>query len=94
MGGNKSYRHTPNKIPITSRMVLQKKLDINGSVDHFKARLVAHGFKQRPGVDYESTYAPLIGLPAVRLALSTAAAQDYEIDQMDLVGAFLESNIN
>jgi hypothetical protein len=55
----------PNKIPITSRKVLQKKFDINCNVDCFKARLVAHDFKQRPGVDYESTYTPLIGLPAL-----------------------------
>jgi hypothetical protein len=83
----------PNKIPITSRMVLQKKLDINENVDRLRARLVAHSFKQHPSVDYESTYAPLIGLPAVQIALCIAAAQDYEIDQMDVVGAFLASNM-
>jgi hypothetical protein len=79
------------KTVITSQIVLQKKLGIDGSVEQFKARLVAYGFKQRPGVDYHSTYAPLIGLPAVRLWLSAAAARDDEIDQIDVVGAFLES---
>jgi hypothetical protein len=55
------------KTAITSRIVLQKKLGIDGSVERFKERLVAHGFKQRPGINYHSTYGPLIGLPAVRL---------------------------
>jgi hypothetical protein len=79
------------KTAVTSRIVLQKKLGIDGSVERFKARLVAHGFKQRPDIDYHSTYAPLIGLPAIRLGLSAAAARDDEIDQIDVVGAFLES---
>jgi hypothetical protein len=79
------------KTAVTSRIVLQKKLGIDGSVERFKVRLVAHGFKQRPGIDYHSTYAPLIGLPAIRLGLSAAAARDDEIDQIDVVGAFFES---
>jgi hypothetical protein len=77
----KAMRHGCNNLPsgktaVTSRIVLQTKLGIDGSVGRFKSRLGAHGFKQRPGVDYHSTYAPLIGPPAVRQGLPAAAARD------------------
>jgi hypothetical protein len=72
-------------------MVLQTKVRIDGSVERFKACLIAHGFKQRSSVDYHSTYASLIGLPVIRLELSVAAARDEEINQIDIVGVFLES---
>src|SRR5437588_5945620 len=75
-------------------MTLVKKHDGKGSLTRYKARLVAHGFKQRPGVDFDQTYAPLISLAAVRTALSYAAANDLEIHQLDVVGAFLESKIS
>jgi len=79
--------------PITSRLVLQRKLNAEGSHDRYKARLVAHGFKQQPGVDFVRTYAPLVSMSTVRLILSFAAVRDYEIHQLDVVTAFLESRI-
>ena len=81
-------------IPITTRMTLVKKHDGNGILTRYKGRLVAHGFKQRPGVNFDETYAPLVSLAAVRTALSYAAAQDLEIRQLDVIGAFLESKID
>jgi len=57
------------------------------------ARLVAHGFKQKPGIDFLHTYAPLVSLSMVRLVLSFAAANGYDIHQLDLVAAFWESEI-
>jgi hypothetical protein len=80
-----------NTRPITSRMVLQKKIDANGNIVKYKARLVAHGFKQRPGQDFTVAYAPLISMITVRLMLTKAAIEGLEIDQMDVVGAFLEA---
>ena len=78
---------------ITSRLVLQKKLGSDGGHERYKARLVAHGFKQKPGIDFLHTYAPLVSLSTVRLVLSFAAAHEYEIHQLDVVAAFLESQI-
>jgi len=57
------------------------------------ARLVAHGFKQKPGIDFLHTYAPLVSLSMVRLVLSFAVANGYDIHQLDLVAAFRESEI-
>jgi len=79
--------------PITSRLVLQRKLNADGGHDRYKARLVAHGFKQQPGVDFVRTYAPLVSMSTVRLVLSFAAVRDYEIHQLDVVTAFLESRL-
>ena len=78
---------------ITSRLVLQRKLDSGGDHKRYKARLVAHGYKLKPGIDFLHTYAPLISLSTVRLVLSFAAAHNYEIHQLDVVAAFLESEI-
>jgi len=85
----------PNhRTPITSRMVLQTKYKPDGSIDKYKARLVAHGFKQKPGLEFNDTYAPLVSHAAIRLGLSKAAALGLEIDQLDVVGAFLEAPLD
>ena len=78
---------------ITSRMVMQKKLNKLGEIEKYKVRLVAHGFKQREGLDFSKTYSPLLTHHVVRLLLSHAAAENLEIHQLDVVGAYLESPI-
>ena len=78
---------------ISSRMVSQEKLGEDGRVARFKARWVAHGFRQRSGVDFIETYSPTISLPAIQMVLSKAAAEDKEIVELDIVTAFLESKI-
>ena len=82
-----------NATIITARLVLQEKLDENGQTARRKARLVAQGFKQRPGIDYLETYSPLISVDAIRMLLSYGAANDLEIDHLDVVTAYLESSI-
>ena len=75
-------------------MTLVKKHDGKGKLTRYKGRLVAYGFKQHPGMNFDKTYALLISLAAFRTALSYAAANDLEIVQLDIVGTFLESEIN
>jgi hypothetical protein len=99
--GNLESHHTwnivdviPEKIkPITARMVLQEKINADGKISRYKARLVAHGFKQIYGQNYNVAYAPLVTLATIRMIFTYAAVKDLEIDQMDVVGAFLESNL-
>jgi hypothetical protein len=74
-------------------MVLQIKLDANGRPSKYKARLVAHGFKQQYRHDFSIAYAPLISLTRVLLVLSEAAIHNFKVDQMDVIGAFLEAKI-
>ena len=54
-----------------------------------KARLVAQGFRQVQGVDYDETFSPVAMLKSVRIMLAIAAFYDYEIWQMDVKTALL-----
>ena len=74
---------------VGSKWVFRAKKDANGKVVHYKARLVAQGFSQVPGVDYFDTFAPVACLSSIRAVLAIAAAEDYEIHQLDIKGAYL-----
>jgi len=78
---------------ISLRMVLQEKIGEERKVARYKARLMAHGFRQREGIDYTKTYSSTISFAAIRTVLSRAAMENKEIVQLDIVTAFLESNV-
>ncbi|KAL0445803.1 UNVERIFIED_CONTAM: Retrovirus-related Pol polyprotein from transposon TNT 1-94 [Sesamum latifolium] len=77
--------------PVGCKWVYKRKLGDNGEVTAFKARLVAKGYTQRPGVDFEETYSPVAMAKFIRILLAIAAWYDYEIWQMDVKTAFLNS---
>jgi len=79
--------------PICSRMALQENVGEDGRVACYKARLVGHGFCQRPGINFGDMFAPTILYATIRVVLSKAAEEDKEITQLDIVTAFLESQI-
>ncbi|WVZ71106.1 hypothetical protein U9M48_019727 [Paspalum notatum var. saurae] len=54
-----------------------------------KARLVAQGFCQKEGIDYEETFAPVARLEAIRILLAFAASKGFKLQQMDVKSAFL-----
>ena len=81
------------KKAVGSRWVFALKLNPDGSVKRFKARLVAQGFTQVEGVDYTETFAPVVALTTVRLLISTAAAAKWFLHQMDVETAFLQAPI-
>ena len=62
-------------------------------METFNARLVAKGFTQKEGIDYEETFSPVAMLKSIRILLSIAACLDYEIWQMDVKTAFLNGNL-
>ena len=74
---------------VGSKWVFRAKKDAAGNVVRYKARLVAQGFSQVPGVDYFDTFAPVARLSSIRAILAIAAAEDYEIHQIDIKGAYL-----
>ena len=60
----------------------------------YKARLVVKGYEQQEGIDYTETYAPVAMLKTVRILLALAAYFDWEVQQMDVVTAFLNPALN
>nr|GEW90308.1 copia protein [Tanacetum cinerariifolium] len=75
-------------------IVFRNKLDENCIVSRNKARLVAQGYNQQEGIDYDETYAPIARLESVRILLAYAYALDYKLFQMDVKSAFLNGFIN
>ena len=74
---------------VGSKWVFRAKKDAAGHVVRYKARLVAQGFSQVPGVDYFDTFAPVARLASIRAVLAIAAVEDLEIHQIDIKGAYL-----
>ncbi|THH13070.1 hypothetical protein EUX98_g9761, partial [Antrodiella citrinella] len=66
----------------------------DGAVTRYKARLVAQGFTQVPGVDYFDTFSPTVRLETLRILLHLAAAHNWSRGQDDVTGAFLHSKID
>ena len=80
--------------PISCKWIYKKKTKADGSLDRFKARLVARGFSQRPGIDYNETFSPVVRFDSLRVLLSLAASQDMELLQFDIKTAFLYGHLD
>ncbi|KAK2070712.1 hypothetical protein P8C59_005187 [Phyllachora maydis] len=80
-----------NRKLITCRNVLKVKKDAKNRPIKYKSRLVARGFIQVEGLDYTVTYASTSIPPTWRILLAIGAVLDWEIEQADFIGAFLNS---
>ena len=76
------------------KWVFNPKLGSDGAIERFKCRLVAKGFRQRPGLDYLDVYAPVTARSTVRLLLATAAHKGMYLRQLDIKTAFLNGLIS
>ena len=76
-------------IPISNKWVLTKKHDKEGNVVKYKARLVARGFTQRPGLDYGETFSPVVRFETIRALLAMVASKKLKVRQLDVKGAYL-----
>ena len=76
-----------------TKWVFCNKQDENGVVTRNKARLVAQGFTQVVGLDFEETYVPVVRLEAIQMLLAYAAHHNFKLYQMDVKSAFLNGPI-
>ena len=69
-------------------------MKINGTIEKFKARLVIQGFRQKPGVNYFDTYAPVARITTIRLLIALAAIHNLVIHQIDVKTVFLNGELD
>jgi hypothetical protein len=79
---------------VRCRWVYRTKSAVNGQISKYKARLVAKGFQQVHGIDYGETFAPVVKMDSIRLALAIAVAKGWEVHQMDVKNAFLHGDLS
>ncbi|KAK0588363.1 hypothetical protein LWI29_000056 [Acer saccharum] len=74
---------------IGTKWIFRNKSDEDGNIVRNKARLVAQGYSQIEGIDFEETFAPVARLESIRLLLSISCVHKFKLHQMDVKSAFL-----
>ncbi|GKA67326.1 disease resistance CC-NBS-LRR class family protein [Tanacetum coccineum] len=86
---------TPNKVkPVGYKWVFAIKRNEKNEIVRYKARLVAQGFSQIPGVDYEETYSPVVDATTLRFLISLANVERLQMRLMDVVTAYLYGSLD
>lgn len=86
--------HPPsNQKVIDNRWTFKIKKDANGSIQRYKARLVAKDFTQQCGTDYQETFSPVARFDSIRGILAVAACWKMNLRQFDIKTAFLYGDL-
>ena len=73
--------------------MLRIKTDAASNIDKFKARVVAKGYRQMEGLDYDETFAPTVRFESIRALIAMGVAEGWNFDQMDVSTAFLYAEL-
>ncbi|GJS12102.1 zinc finger, CCHC-type containing protein [Tanacetum coccineum] len=84
---------SPGCKPLGCKWIFKRKLKVDGTVKKFKARLVIQGFKQKSGIYYFDTYAPVVRISTIRLLIAMAYIHNLIIHQMDVKTTFLNGEL-
>ena len=84
----------PGRKVVGSKWVYKTKLDQDGKISRFKARFVAQGFSQVPGVDYFEITAPVCKLTTMRMLIALGTMKGWEIRQSDVTNAYLHASLD
>ncbi|CAM8916842.1 unnamed protein product [Rhodiola kirilowii] len=79
---------------IDTKWIFKNKSDASGNITRNKARLVAQGYTQIEGIDFDETFAPVARVEAIRLLLALACHLKFRLFQMDVKSAFLNGFLN
>ncbi|SCZ95550.1 BZ3500_MvSof-1268-A1-R1_C050g00199 [Microbotryum saponariae] len=83
----------PGAKVLGSRFIFRTKRDQLGKITSHKGRLVAQGFSQRPGIDYDETFAPVAKFTSIRALIALAAAKKLHVHQADVDKAYLHGEL-
>jgi hypothetical protein len=74
---------------VTGKWIFKHKFNSDGTLEWYKARWVLRGFTQRPDIDYDETFSPVVKPATVRTVLSLPVSRSWPIHQLDVKNAFL-----
>jgi hypothetical protein len=84
----------PSRKAIGSQWVFKVKRNADGSVECYKVRVIAQGFSQRPGVNFNKTFAPTTTKwAALCVIFALAALEDWELESVDISNAYLNGKL-
>jgi len=94
---NKTWDLVPypnEKNVIGNKWIYKVKFNSVRDNEKYKVRLVAKGFSQKYGIDYEETFALVKKMPTIRIILTFSAAQGWKVFQLDVKSAFLNGDLD
>ena len=71
-----------------SKWVFKEKIGADGSIEGYKARLVAQGYLQQRGLDYDETFSPVVRSESVHAMIALAAKNNMILHQLDVIQHF------